>query len=101
MKAKLFTMAWTFIKENGFNKSEALKTAWANIKLREQMALGECKFYFKKVNGEIREAHGTLSTATIPQTGDKKHKNNEAIQIYFDTDKMAWRSFKRANLVIA
>lgn len=101
MRTKLFSMAWAFIKENKFNKSEALKQAWANIKLREQMAIGECKFYFKKVNGEIREAHGTLSTATIPQTSDKSHKNNEAIQIYFDTDKMAWRSFKRANLVIA
>lgn len=27
-------LAWTFVKRNGYSMSDALKCAWANIKLR-------------------------------------------------------------------
>jgi hypothetical protein len=71
MKTKEFlhevmTLAWQFVKRNGFTLSEALKAAWANMKLKKVMALRIAKFYFKKVDGSIREAYGTLILITVP-----------------------------------
>lgn len=45
---RVFTLAWQFIKKNGFNRSEALKTAWANIKLKTAMRQRIVKFYYQK-----------------------------------------------------
>lgn len=59
----IMTMAWAFVKRNGYTMSEALKTAWRNIKLKAAMAKRICKFYFQKVDGTIREAFGTLNAA--------------------------------------
>lgn len=35
--SEIMTLAWQFVKKNGYGLSEALKTAWANIKLRAKM----------------------------------------------------------------
>jgi len=42
--------------------SEALKMAWAKIKLQFKLRNGIAHFLFTKKNGEIREAFGTLQT---------------------------------------
>lgn len=31
---EIMQMAWSFVRKNGYSMSEALKCAWANIKLR-------------------------------------------------------------------
>lgn len=59
-------LAWQFIRKNGFTLSEALKTAWANVKLGVAMAKGIVKFYFQKVDGTRREAYGTTNLNRIP-----------------------------------
>lgn len=92
-------LAWQFAKRNGFTLSEALKEAWANIKLVNAMHKGIVKFYFTKVDGSKREAYGTLSSEVIPPVGGER-KNNDTCQVYFDTEKQAWRCFKKANLAI-
>ena len=92
-------LAWQFVKRNGFTLSEALKEAWANIKLINAMHKGIVKFYFTKVDGSKREAYGTLSSEVIPPVGGER-KNNDTCQVYFDTEKQAWRCFKKANLAI-
>lgn len=92
-------LAWQFVKRNGFTLSEALKEAWANIKLVNAMHKGIVKFYFTKVDGSKREAYGTLSSEVIPPVGGER-KNNDTCQVYFDTEKQAWRCFKKANLSI-
>lgn len=92
-------LAWQFVKLNGFTLSEALKEAWANIKLVNAMHKGIVKFYFIKVDGSKREAYGTLSSEVIPPVGGER-KNNDTCQVYFDTEKQAWRCFKKANLAI-
>ena len=96
---KIMKLAWQFVKRNGFTLSEALKEAWANIKLVNAMHKGIVKFYFTKVDGSKREAYGTLSSEVIPPVGGER-KNNDTCQVYFDTEKQAWRCFKKANLVI-
>ncbi|MBQ0073643.1 MAG: DUF2693 domain-containing protein [Prevotella sp.] len=95
---RVMTMAWQFVRKNGYTMSEALKTAWRNIKLHAKMQKGIVKFYFQKVDGSIREAYGTLASHLVPATGDGR-KPNPTIQTYFDTEKAEWRCFKIANLM--
>ena len=56
---EVMSLAWSFVKRNGFSMSETLKVAWANMKLKLQMKSKIVKFYFQKVDGSVREAYGT------------------------------------------
>lgn len=95
----IMTLAWQFVKRNGFTMSEALKAAWANMKLRTAMNNCIVKFYFQKVDGSIREAYGTLKENLIPATNGDNRKRNDTVQVYFDTEKQEWRCYKKANLI--
>lgn len=97
---EVMLMAWTFVKRNGFSMSEAMKCAWANMKLKARMADGIVKFHFQKVDGTVREAYGTLKATLLPPVnGTESRKKSDTVQVYYDTEKSAWRSFKKANLV--
>lgn len=93
----LMCLAWQMVKKNGYTMSEAMKVAWMNFKLRKAMAKGIVKFYFRKVDGSIREAYGTLKSSIVPATQGNT-RNNPTIQTYYDTEKESWRCFKVANL---
>ena len=56
---EVMSLAWQFVKRNGYTMSEAMKVAWANLKLKGEMKKKIVKFYFKKVDGSVREAYGT------------------------------------------
>ncbi|MGV4405260.1 SH3 beta-barrel fold-containing protein [Ornithobacterium rhinotracheale] len=90
--------AWQFFKQTGIKFSECLKKAWANYKLKRAMQTKIVKFYFQKVNGEIREAWGTLSPKLTPETKGGK-RINDNLFIYFDTVANGWRSFYKFNLI--
>lgn len=97
---EVMLMAWTFVKRNGFSMSEAMKCAWANMKLKAAMKDRIVKFYFQKVDGSVREAFGTLKESLLPPTvGDDNRKKNDTVQVYFDTEKSEYRCFKKANLL--
>ena len=68
------------------------------FKLKSKMKKGIVKFYFKKVDGTIREAYGTLKESLLPETTGSNRKPNPTAQTYFDTEKQEWRCFKVANL---
>ncbi len=93
------SLAWAFVRRNGFDLSKALKTAWANFKLKARMAMGIVKFYFQKVDGSIREAYGTMAQSLIPETAGCDRRSNPTIQTYYDTEKGDWRCYKLANLL--
>lgn len=96
----IMSMAWQFVKRNGINLSEALKKAWQVFKLKAKMAKGIVRFYFRKVDGTIREAYGTLRSDLMPEIkGDDTRRKNDTTQTYYDTEKQAFRCFKLANLV--
>ncbi len=96
----IMSMAWQFVKRNGINLSEALKKAWQVFKLKAKMAKGIVRFYFRKVDGSIREAYGTLRSDLMPEIkGDDTRKKNDTVQAYYDTEKQSFRCFKLANLV--
>lgn len=95
---EVMNLAWQFVRKNGYALSEALKCAWANIKLKSALSKRVVKFYFQKVDGSLREAYGTLMSERIPAIKGTK-KTADTCQVYFDTEKDEWRSFKKANLV--
>lgn len=95
----IMSLAWQFVKRNGFTMSEALKVAWANMKLKAAMKQRIVKFYFQKVDGSIREAYGTLKENLIPATSGDNRKRNDTVQVYFDTERQEYRCYKKANLI--
>ena len=42
---EVMSLAWSFVKRNGFSMSEALKCAWANMKLKEKQ---DCEVLFSE-----------------------------------------------------
>lgn len=95
----VMSLAWQFVKRNGYTLSEALKTAWRNIKLHTRLQSGIVKFYFQKVDGSLREAYGTLKSNIIPATSTNNRRACDTVQTYYDTEKQEWRCFKKANLI--
>lgn len=97
---EVMRMAWQMVKKNGYSMSEALKTAWMNIKLKAAMKERIVKFYFQKVDGSIREAYGTLKDSLLPDSkGTDSRKKSDTVQTYFDTERGEFRCYKVANLV--
>ena len=88
--------AWRFVREYGFSMSEAMKQAWMQFKLRARMTKGAVEFYFKKKNGELRRAIGTL--VDVPATGNKKVTSQEC-QTYYDLTVNDWRCYRLENLL--
>lgn len=74
-------------QENGYTLSEALKVAWANVKLHAAMQTRIVKFYFQKVDGTIREAFGTLKSSILPPAKESGRTPNPTCQVYYDTEK--------------
>ena len=96
---EVMLMAWTFVKRNGFTMSEALKCAWANMKLKAAMKQRIVKFYFTKVDGSVSEAYVTLKEILVPATSGESRKKNDTVQVYFDTERQEYRCYKKANLL--
>jgi len=95
---EIMKLAWKFFKQTGVSFSECLKKSWKNYKLQKALKQGIVKFYFQKVDGTIREAWGTLKDVEDKIKGTGKTKN-DSVQVYFDTEKEQFRSFKKFNLV--
>lgn len=95
----IMTTAWQFVKRNGYSLSEALKCAWKNFRLHQAMKTRIVRFYFRKIDGTVREAFGTLLESICPQTKGAERKHNDTTQVYFDTEKQEYRCFKKANLL--
>ena len=62
---EVMQMAWSFVRKNGHSMSEALKCAWANFKLKAVLKVKIVEFYFKKTDGTLRQAFGTLKENLI------------------------------------
>lgn len=90
--------AWRLIRQNGYTKSEALKTAWLIAKIKRYMRTGVISFAYLKMDGSVREAHGTLMASELPTTGGRRREDS-TLMTYYDTDKRSWRCFKKANIL--
>jgi len=96
-KKQVAEMANTIYRKAEVNTiSEAFKVAWKALKLQSEMLVGDVEFTYKKINGEIRKAKGTLKFMAehIDQMDGKK----DVIQ-YYDLEKKGFRSFVIVNLI--
>ena len=100
-KSKLFKIAHAIIRKGeAENFSQALKSAWKAIKVYSRMLVGSVEFTFKKVNGEIRHAIGTLFNLNyVRKTKGEADSKNADVICFWDCEKEAFRSFKAATLI--
>lgn len=101
-KSKLFRIAHSILKRTQVGSfSEALRLAWKAIKIYAGMLMGEVTFTFRKANGEIRKAVGTLCNVDYhPTSGGNNRKERPAETICFwDVEKHGFRSFNASTLL--
>lgn len=98
MKTLVFNLAH-FIKSQFANFSQALKHAWKVAKLKYRMLNGVVEFTFKKVDGSIRNAVGTLQKQFVNYEVKNGNKSSLGVMAYFDVEQGAFRCFKVENLV--
>ena len=80
---EVMSLAWQFVRKNGYSMSEALKCAWANLKLKAALKVKIVEFYFKKTDGTLRQAFGTLKENLIGETKGTGRKPNDNLQVYW------------------
>lgn len=98
-RSKVFNYAWQIVKRTGLFFSVALVRAWKVYKLRKRMIKETVKFTFKKLDGSLRLAYGTLKQPQ--QKGFIKRKRNQNFKTvcFYDTLINDFRSFKVENLI--
>jgi hypothetical protein len=70
--------------------------------LKEKLKQGPVRFAFRKKDGSLRLAYGTLDLSKIPN--EAQPKGNEAspkILPFYDLEKFAWRSVQVGQLVFS
>lgn len=94
MKRRVMLTAWQVAdKFNSF--AEALSYAWSVIKLQVQLLIGTVSFSYKKVDGSIRKAIGTLDVKYDRKGGT----SSKGVFVYYDLDAQGFRSAKLENLI--
>lgn len=78
---------------------EAERVADMNNKLVDNMRVRDVVFEFKKIDGTIRKAHGTLREEYLSEIKGSGRPLNFDLQLYYDLEKKSFRSFKKANLI--
>lgn len=97
----MMIQSWQFVRRYGLTMAQAMRKAWAILKLKKEMRKGIVKFAYEKVSGEIRTAWGTLAENLIGETKGTGRKPNDTLVVYWDSEKAAYRSFKAVNLITA
>ncbi|MFC4213492.1 SH3 beta-barrel fold-containing protein [Pedobacter lithocola] len=97
MKSLVFKTAWQ-IASNFGTFAEALKHAWELIKLKFAMMKGVVEFSYRKVDGSIRTAVGTLQMPHVNYEYKGKPSTNKTLA-YYDLEQGAFRCFKIENLI--
>ena len=96
MRSKLFRIAHA-IRNKFENFGQALAQAWKLIRLQVKMMMGNVRFSYYKVSGEVREAVGTLSVA-YESKGTGRELPADSF-MHYDCEAKGFRSFKIANLI--
>jgi hypothetical protein len=100
-KSKLFKVAHAILRKSEVTTwSEALKAAWKAMKVYTNMLIGKVEFSFRKVNGEVRNAVGTLHNLNYFAKDNRTISDKNADVICFwDCEKQAFRSFKASTII--
>ena len=85
----------------GLEETEAHAVAVMNMELVERMKEGVVSFTFRKADGSLREAVGTLQAEVVAPhiNGTSTRPENPTLTTYWDNGAENFRCFKKANLV--
>ena len=86
--------------DSPLSEERAMRLAVANLEMVKQMRKESVEFRFRKANGDLRVAHGTLQTDLLPKTKGVGKKSSPAVQVFFDMDKNDWRSYRIQTLIL-
>lgn len=67
---EIMSLAWQLVKRNGFSMSEALKCAWANMKLKTAMKQRIVKFYFRFLSVRLNRLKNKLLANYLRNRGN-------------------------------
>ena len=100
-KSLVMKAAWAVLKKAEVQTiSETMRVAWKAIKLKYRMTSGVVTFKFRKTNGEIRTAVGTLKSGMFEyQAKGSNSKPSYSTVAYWDIEKDGFRSFRIASLI--
>lgn len=85
----------------GYNLSDSLTTSSMIELLQLKMMNGVTHFLYRKKDGTIRDAWGTLLEKVVINNinGYGEPKRHYNCQAYFDIESQSWRSFRYENLI--
>ena len=85
----------------GFDLGQSLNTSAMIEALQFKLMNGTSKFIYKKKNGELRLAFGTLLEKAVEKNinGFGTPRSYYNCFAYYDIEELNWRSFKFENLV--
>lgn len=100
-RANVMKYAYQIWNSTRQNWSDCMKKAWSLYRFVKHLKSGVVGFAYKKVDGTVRNAYGTLSNIYYgSEFGTKKFtKPSYKTIVYFDVEKNAFRSFKVENLI--
>lgn len=86
---------------SGYNLTQSLQISVLIEVLQFKLINGTAHFIYRKTNGELREAFGTLLTKTVERNinGRGYPRKLDGLQAYFDIEEQEWRSFRYENLI--
>lgn len=98
--AELMRNAWFLVRNYSMSLADAMRQAWRIFKLKSAMHKGIVKFQFKKLDGSLRDAIGTLTDDAIATlVGGQYYNPSPKVVPYYDCEKGAWRSFRKELLI--
>lgn len=100
-RVRVMKYAHQLAKTTEYTWKICLIKAWELYRLAKNMRKGIVRFAFKKVDGTIRHATGTLYNLPAGSSinGKKMTKPSYKTFAYFDVDKSEMRCFKIENLI--
>lgn len=88
-----------FITKCSMDIKKANTLADMNNQLKQAMLNKEVRFCFRKNDGNIRHAIGTLKEDLLPTIKGNGKPTPIHLQLYFDMEKKSFRSFKKEYLI--
>lgn len=96
--SKLMRRAWAIARATGERFALCLSKAWALYRLAKRMRSGVVSFAYRKTDGTLRQASGTLQEVADTIKGTGRPDDGKTLK-YYDTDANGWRSFRVENFI--
>lgn len=90
--------AWHLLRVTGQAWKVCMKKAWGLYRFLKLMRNGVVAFSYRKTNGSIRNAYGTLNFLPGTKPRARKEPSYKTIT-YFDVEKDQFRSFRVENFM--